>query len=240
MQQLDREQVFEHWQAMAELQVEFFVALGQHKLQAARAELVYAVAAQHWALARMKATIAMELESTLKRLQRQRHQSQRYIQRLGRHARAASKIRDGEDLSPSQTSLMWGGYTIFERLAPLRVIKELTATPLHPEARSGHSYALPQHLDHLCNDPPSHIDNVLELISWLRRQHLVPRRGTHAYHQIVEAFSKIAAVAETEVGSLRTALESLEKNTYDTWRPVVIAAIPDNVDAKKIISLGSK
>lgn len=240
MAEPELEQLFKHWQAMAALQVDFLEALGAYKLQTAKAELAHAVAAQHWAVARMKATVAMELEAALKRLRKQRHQVNRYLQRLERHAHAASKIRSGEDLPASQLSLMWGGYTIFERMTPAAVLEELTTTALHPTAHDGSSYANPRHLDAPCPGPPQQVDNVLALIGWLRRNQLVPRRGTHAYRQVIGAFSKIAASAATEAETLRSALESLEQKTYDNWKPVMIAALPDSVDAKKIISLGAK
>lgn len=232
----DVENLFGHWQAMAELQVRFFEALGEHKLQLAKSELVRAVAAQNWSLARMKATVALELEAALKRLRRQRHQTRRSIQRLGRHARAASKIRSGEDLAPSQLALMWGGYTVFERLAPASVLQELIDTSLPATAREGRNYVDTRHPDQRCPDPPADVDNVLALIGWLKRHWFVPRRGTEAYRQVIGAFSKIASVATKEIQSLRENLAALEKGTYENWMPVVIAALPDSVDTKKIIN----
>ncbi|MFO7904684.1 MAG: hypothetical protein ACQESR_12880 [Planctomycetota bacterium] len=236
----DLEQSFEHWQAMAELQVQFLEALGEYKLRVAKSGLAKAVTAQNWALARMKATVAMELEAALKRLRQQRNKTHRKIERLGRHGRAASKIRSGEDLSASQLALMWGGYTVFERLTPVSVLQELTDTALHPTAGDGQSYADAMNPDQPCPDPPHEVDNVLALIGWLKEHRFVPRRGTQAYRQVIGAFSKIAAVATTQIESLRGNLKALEHGTYDNWRPLLIAALPDAVDANKIINLDSK
>jgi len=236
----DLEQAFEHWQTMAELEVQFFEALGEHKLQLAKSELVRAVAAQNWSLARMKATVAQELEAALSRMRRQRNQSRRAIRRLGRHARAASKIRSGEDLAPSQLALMWAGYTVFERLAPASVLEKLTENPLHGSAKDGRSFVDLRHPDQPCPDPPEDVNNVLGLISWLKGRSFVPRRGTEAYRQVVDAFSEIASVANEEIQFLRSNLAALEKGTYDHWKPLIIAALPDSVDAKKIIKIDSK
>ncbi len=233
----DLEQAFKHWQVMAELRLQFFEALGEHKLQAAKADLFQAVAAQNWAVARMKRTVAAELEAALKRLRRQRHQTRAYIERLGRHARAAAKIRSGEDLPASQLSLMWGAYTVFERLVPAAVLDELINTQLHASAQLGRSYANPRQIEQPCPDPPEDVENVLALISWLRHHRFVPRRGTQAYRQVVGAFAKLAAVATTEIEALRANLRALEQNTYSTWQPVIIAALPESVDVKKIIHL---
>lgn len=236
----DLEQSFEHWQAMAELQVEFLEALGEYKLRVAKAGLAKAVTAQNWSLARMKATVAMELEAALKRLRQRRNKTHRTIERLGRHARAASKIRSGEDLSAGQLALMWGGYTVFERLTPVAVLQELTDTALHATARDGASYADAKNPDQPCPDPPPEVDNLLALIGWLKNHRFVPRRGTQAYRQVIGAFSKIAAVATTQIESLRENLSALERGTYENWNPVLIAALPDAVDANKIINLDAK
>jgi hypothetical protein len=240
MAEIDLEDAFEHWQAMAALQIDFLEALGEHKLQAAKAELARAVAAQHWAVARMKATVANELESSLKRLTRQRNQVNRFIQRLGRHAKSAAKIRSGEDLRPSQLALMWAGYTVFERLTPVSVLDELSLTALHPTVRDGCSYADPRQPEVTCPSVPQEIDNVLALIGWLKHEQLVPRRGTHAYRQVIGAFSRIAGCAATEIEKTRAALQGLEQNTYENWKPLIIAALPDSVDVKKIIGLSAK
>jgi hypothetical protein len=49
----DLEQAFEQWKTLAELQLQFLEKLGEHKLNVARSDLIQAVAAQHWAVARM-------------------------------------------------------------------------------------------------------------------------------------------------------------------------------------------
>jgi hypothetical protein len=78
------------------------------------------------------------------------------------------------------------------------------------------------------------------LIAWLRQRRLVPRRGTEPYRLVVAAFHRVASVASSESEKLEQSLRALEQQTYDTWKPVVIAALPDSVDARKIISLGAK
>ncbi len=231
---------FEQWAKVAALQLQFVEALGKYKAEVAKAELTLAVAAQEWAVARMKAEVAQELESSLKRLHRFRRQTRQRIERLNRHARAAASIRSGEDLPLSQLNLMWGAYTVFERMAPVTVLQELADTPLPESARAGREYADPGRRHAACCDVPPEIDNVHALIGWLKRRRYVPRRGTSAYRLLLAAFAAIAASAATEMAALQTALEDLQKRTYDTWQPVVIAALPDSVDAKKIVRLGTK
>jgi hypothetical protein len=236
----DLELALKHWQAMAELQVKFIEALAQYKAETAKAELVAAVAAGEWAVARMKASVVQELEASMKRLTRRRGTPARRVERLERQARDVAKIRSGESLSPSQSSRMWGAYTVFERLAPASVLEQVIGTPLHANSRLGSSYADPRRPGSACPDPPPHVDNVHALIGWLKRRAFVPRRGTDAYRQVIGAVAAIAEVAQGQIQALETALRQMEQGTYDTWQPVVLAALPDSVDAKKIVRLGAK
>ena len=220
--------------------VRFDCAEQRARLGIAKAELVSAVAAGEWEVARMKADVVQELEASLKRLTRLRGMTGRRVARLERHARDVAKIRDGEHLAPSQLALVWGAYTVFERLAPPAVLAEIIATPLHANSRLGSSYADPRRPRGTCPDPPPNVDNVHALIGWLKRRGYVPRRGTDAYRQVSGAVASIAGVAQSEIQALQEALRQMEAGTYDTWQPVAIAALPDSVDVKKIIKLGTK
>ncbi len=77
---------------MAELQVKFIEALAQYKAEVAKAELVEAVTAGEWAVARMKARVVQELEASLKRLTRLRATTARRVETT-----EASCARRGED-----------------------------------------------------------------------------------------------------------------------------------------------
>jgi hypothetical protein len=236
----DLELALTHWQTMAELQVKFIEALGQYKAEVAKADMMAAVTAGEWAVARMKARVVQELEASLKRLTRLRATTARRVERLERHTRDLGKIRSGEDLPGSQLPLMWGAYTVFERSAPAPVLEKIIDTPLHASARLGSSYADPRRPRSTCPDPPETVDNVHALIGWLKRRGYVPRRGSQAYRQVIEAITAIGDSARGEIETLEKALREIEQGTYDTWQPVVIAALPDSVDAKKIIKLGSR
>lgn len=234
------EQAFARWTKIAELQLKFIEKLGQHKMDVAKSELVDAVAAGEWAVARMKASVARELQATLKRVTRLRGQTSRWVDRLSRHARAIAMIRSGEDLTSQQLVAVWAAYRVFERMAPAATLETLIKTPLHPDVRAGASYVDVARPGQPCHDLPESVDNVHALIGWLKRHRYVPRRGTRAYSQLIQAMSVVADAAPAEIEKLRTALANLEQGTYNTWQPVVIAALPDSVDAKKIVRLGVK
>ncbi len=229
-----------HWQAMADLQVKFVTALAQYKTETAKAELVAAVAAGEWTVARAKARVVQELEASLKRLTRQRAATARSAARYARQARDLAKIRDGEELTPSQLALAWAAYRVFERAAPAATLEQIIDTPLHAAARLGSSYVDPRRPRGTCPDPPETVDNVYALIGWLKRRGYVPRRGSPAYRQVIGAIAAVAESARSQVQVLEKSLREMEQGTYDTWQPLVIVGLPDSVDARKIIKLGAR
>ncbi|MCU0959792.1 MAG: hypothetical protein MUF48_06775 [Pirellulaceae bacterium] len=234
------EQMLKHWQTMAQVQVRFIEALGQYKLHVAQAELVQAAAAGEWAVARIKAELVQELQTSLRRLNRARHTTARRVERLERHARALARIRSGEDLDPADLPLVWGAYTVFERAVPAATLERLMAMPLAASSRPGANFADVRRPTRSCPAVPDTVDNVHALLAWLKRRGLVPRRGSAAYRQALQAIGTLADFAAAEVTSLTSALRGIEQGTYDAWQPVVLAALPDSIDARKIIKLGTK
>jgi hypothetical protein len=232
------ELAFEYWKTAMELRLEFIEKLGQFKLDSARSDLVQAAAAGEWAVARMKARVAVELESALQRLRHVRTKTDRRIRRLDRLVRSAAKIRNAEDIPPNELTRMWAAFTVLERLAPAAIIARLGETRLATESRGAANYARPGHPQFGCPDLPESIANVHALIGWLKRNRFVPRRGMPAYKQIVTAFTDTAAVAGSQIDQLQTALRELEQGTFDVWKPLVIAGLPDTLDVKKIIRAG--
>jgi hypothetical protein len=234
------EQMLEHWQTMAQVQVKFIEALAQYKLHAAQADLTHAVAAGEWVVARMKAELVRELETSLRRLNRLRHTTARRVARLERHARDLARIRSGEDLDPSQLARVWGAYSVFERAVPAATLEQIMAMPLDASSRPGTNFADVRRPERSCPAVPDTVDNAHALLAWMKRRGLVPRRGSAAYRQVLQAIGELAAFATQEISSLETSLREMQQGTYNAWQPVVLAALPDSVDARKIIKLGTK
>lgn len=234
------ELMLKHWESMAQVQVKFLEALAHYKLAAAQADLAHAVAAGEWAVARMKADLVRELETSLRRLNRLRHTTARRAARLERQSRDLARIRSGEDLDPTQLARMWGAYTILERAVPAATLDQVLAMPLDAASRPGTNFVDVRRPERACPAVPDSVDNVHALLAWMKRRQLVPRRGSAAYRQTLRALGALAAFATQETTSLETALREMQQGTYNAWQPVVLAGLPDSVDARKILKLGAK
>jgi len=231
---------FEQWKAMVELQLDFISRLGQYKLDVARSELLAAVASNQQAVANIKAQVAQQLAAALRRLTRFQHQNRSRAERLGQLARDASLVRSGDDLSVSSMSRMWAAYRVFERLSPLQVLLDLMEIDVHGQARKAGSYVNKREPARPCLDVPDSVENIHMLTGWIKKQGYLPVRGNHAYRHLVTVFGQLADVAVDAIRQMNEAVRQMEDRTYETWKPVVLAALPDNVDVQKIIQAGLK
>jgi hypothetical protein len=231
---------FQQWKVMVELQLEYITRLGKYKLDVAKSDLVAAVASGQQAVARIKAQVAQQLEGALRRLARFEYQNRTRATRIGKLARDASLVRNGDDLSVSSMGRMWAAYRVFERLSPLDVLLELMKIDVHRSARLAESFVNKREPTKPCSDVPDSVENIHMLTGWIKRRGYLPIRGNHAYRHLVTVFGRLANVASQIIKQLRDAIQEMEDRTYDTWKPVVLAALPDNVDVQKIIQAGLK
>jgi len=231
---------FEKWKVMVELQLDFLTRLGKYKLDVAKSDLLAAVASGQQAVARIKAQVAQQLAAALRRLTRFEHQNRSRAERLGRLARDASLVRNGDDLSTSSMGRMWAAYRVFERLSPLEVVLELMEIDVHRQARQAAAYVNKREPSRPCLDVPDAVENIHMLTGWIKRQGYLPVRGNQAYRHLVTVFGKLADVAVDAIRQINEAMQQMEDRTYQTWKPVVLAALPDNVDVQKIIQAGLK
>ncbi len=240
MSERELELMLQHWQSLAKVQVQFIDALGEYKLRTAQADLAHAVASGEWAVARIKADLVGELETSLRRLNRSRYRTAQRIQRLERLARELARLRSGEDLDPAHLPRVWAAYTVFERAVPAATLERLVTVPLDAASRPGENFADLRRPGRTCPAVPDSVDNVHALLAWLKHEGLVPRRGSAAYRQVLAAIGLLAGFAAAEVTALQAALQEMQQGTYSAWQPVVLVGLPDSVDARKIIKLGTK
>ena len=228
------ERAFAQWKTVRELQLQYLEKLGTYKLTVAQADLVRAVSAGQWQTARMKASIATQLEQALQRLRHLRRQTERRQKRLDRQVRDVALVRFGHRLLPHQLTRLWAAYRVFQRAAPVSVLQTIAAAPVDQQARAGSNYADLRHPQRPCPDVPSDMENVQQLLDWLQQTGYMPRQGTKAYLQTIWAFQQLASVAQLQAEQLQQALEQLEQQTFDTWNPLVLAGLPDSIDVRRI------
>ena len=111
---------------------------------------------------------------------------------------------------------------------------------VHRQARQAASYVNKREPSRPCLDVPDLVENIHMLTGWIKQKGYLPVRGNHAYRHLVTVFGKLADVAVDAIRQINEAIQQMEDRTYQTWKPVVLAALPDNVDVQKIIQAGLK
>ena len=102
---MDLKERFEIWRDVYALQIDFLRELGNYKLNAAKSDLVAAVASNQLAVARMKALIAQELQGALRRLHQMEGRTATKVKRLTTMARNAAYIQNGDDTFADATDV---------------------------------------------------------------------------------------------------------------------------------------
>ena len=237
---MDLKERFEIWRNVYSLQIDFLRELGNYKLNAAKSDLVTAVASNQLAVARMKAHIAQELQGALRRLHQMEARTATKVKRLMAMARNAAYIQNGDDMTRSRMQLMWAAYKVFERMVPVQQLEPTMRMDLHPGARKGTQYVNKAEPTEHCHNLPEHVDNAHMLVGYIKRRHYLPIRGTLAHRHVLKVFEAIADVAAAQLDKMQNAIEQMRNNTYKVWNPLIIAGLPDTMDVKKILYNGMK
>ena len=236
----ERDKAFERWFRLAELQLDFLERWGTYKWNVARAELLQAAAAGQYAVARIKHRVARELADALRRLQRNRRIYLQRARRWAQQSRQLTLVRLGEELNIRQWGRLWAAFRVFENRVSWEVMETIMKRPVQAASRLAGQYVSIATVDRPADPVPAAVENVYQLIAWLKQRRQMPRRGTMAYQQIVWAFDQLTRFAVAETARLEALLKSLEQETLDAWQPVALAALPDSVDVKKIIQAGTR
>ena len=237
---MDLKERFEIWRNVYSLQIDFLRELGNYKLNAAKSDLVTAVASNQLAVARMKAHIAQELQGALRRLHQMEARTATKVKRLMAMARNAAYIQTVDDMTRSRMQLMWAAYKVFERMVPVQQLEPTMRMDLHPGARKGTQYVNKAEPAEHCHNIPEHVDNAHMLVGYIKRRHYLPIRGSLAHRHVLKVFEAIANVAAAQLDKMQNAIEQMRSNTYKVWNPLIIAGLPDTMDVKKILYNGMK
>jgi hypothetical protein len=234
----ERDKAFDRWFRLAELQLDFLDRWGTYKLNVARADLLRAAAAGQYAVARIKHRVARELADALRRLRRNRRMYLQRARRWAQQSRQLALVRLGEEVTVRQWGRLWAAFRVFENRVSWEVIETIMKAPVQAASRRVSQYVRIASSGRAVEPVPAAVENVYQLIAWLKEQRQMPRRGTIAYQQVVWAFGRLTGFAVEEISRLERLLKAVEQETLDAWQPVTLAALPDSVDVKKIIQAG--
>jgi hypothetical protein len=230
---------FTNWKDAAQLQIQFIDSLGQYKLNVAEAELNEANAENQFERARLRAEVIHELTSAMARFRAVRRHLEIEAAQWGEYGKWMSYIQNGEDSNDVAISLMWQGYNVVVRTLGHDNRAKLMATAVPPEAKQGPANfadVRASHRNEACADAPDYVSNVLQLIAWLHSKlYWMPRTGSPAWALVTDAFDTIASTASAEITALNKAVNQIETQTYDTWKPIELASLLSDESVKAIM-----
>ena len=218
---------FDRWIAMAELQLKFLDARGSYRIKVAEAELKLAQAEYERAktadlleVVKSKKRLVNQMNLDFNRVNRNRYRMEQRVKLISSSVSNVSRIRNGERLDSRLLGLLWQGFDFFYRLTSQSIIDQIMSMKIDNCSRSRDNFVLVRDKSFECQNVSSDLENVLELIGWIRLKNYMPRIGKPAYGQILTAFNLIASGADSEIAKLREDLASIEDRTYDIWKPV--------------------
>lgn len=230
---------FTNWKEAAELQLKFIEELGQYKLNAAQAELTQAVADGEKAVAAGRRAVIKELEAAMKRLTRSRKvildQADDWL-RLGGHL---SRVQNGSDIGRTAIVPMWTAFQVCLRTISRENREKIMSIGLTATDRKGSNFAdvRSEHASETIPDLPSDMENILEMIQWLRTQKWVmPKVGKKVWQKMSDAFDLMAQFGASEVKRLNDYLSAMQDKSYETWKPIQLAMFLDNQSIKEILA----
>jgi len=223
---IKREQIFN----------DFVRAVGHYKLDAAQAQLAEAQAASQFERAAILDRARMQLYLDLEQLNSEAAATEKRINEIELKARYALHFLEGRPLSGSY-GVVRESYKYFETRAMLERDDEL----FKPLALNGLTIRGKDFLDNYyptkpCLDPESDdLRNLLTLISWTFRMQYLAKTGTSAQQQFVRLYKVIDSVASSTVDRLNAYIDQIRNRTYETWTPVIFAALETSNTARRVL-----
>jgi hypothetical protein len=215
---------------------DFVRALGQYKLNVAQAELAEAQMANQIIRAMILDTVRLQLYTDLQRVNAEAKVAARRIHDVQVKVRYALHLLEGGPLSGSYGAVR-DSYKYFET----RVMIEADETLFGPLSLAGTEICGNNFLDNhdsdkACLDPkPADLSNALTLINWSFQMQYLARSGSPAMQQFVKLYKTIDSVAGKTVKQLSTYIDQIRKNSYDTWKPVMLAALDTSSAERSIL-----
>ena len=197
-------------------------SVAELKLKSAQAELCEAIAAGHWARARILETALAQLQNDFEAVNRARIVARRKAQDLIAKAHAASMLLQGAEIAAFSHAR--DAYKSFEKQAMIEGDASLFGSSFDPATITGAQFLDNRKPDRPCESPPSSGAPVtaLQLMDWALRRQYLARTGTPAQEHFVGLFRQIAQVARASLAAIQQTRDALRAQVYDAWQPVHI------------------
>jgi len=228
----------DQWKDVAELELKFMETLSNCRLKEsqvamnlAQAEFQRTKTAELATIVREKQLTVKQYELELSRLNHARHLYDEQIHIVETRASWVSQYQQGERLSPESASRVWIGFNFFLARLPATKVSTFANIFVTDASRTPDNYEKTGHRE----EPqavPDTIKNILQLVSWMVTERVIPKLGTPAYFLLNDAVGVLLSVATGRINELRTWEKELEAGTYNIWKPLELLAIPSISVAK--------
>ena len=229
---------FADWTDRLKVYNEYIKALADYKLKAAQAEVQIAQAANIWATVRAKQIVMRQIERDLRAYNRARAQITNEIKRVRKKDKSAQLLLRGNSIQSVSFTRAWLGYVFFESRTLLESGDALYDIQVPSTSRRASNF--------ICIgsaagpiDAPDEIENVLQLMQWLKDQRYITAGGSRAQQVVVRLFRAIASVAKKTTDELQSRMVKMRDGTYEPWNFNGILGVSTNSAAKKIQEAGT-
>jgi hypothetical protein len=206
-------QPFDNYAKEFQLRIEALKAVGEYISKVAEADLTEAKAADQ----REKTKTTTEINASLRRS----------LVRIERAEREAEQARSGAERRIAQLNYLVGGKKPFDltsfnaRLEALEWIFDKSGdgmilfSQLPADCRGAENFICISELHKEVHSVPAEVENLLQLVDWLRTNLHFVKPGVAAHRFLVDALGKLAAAQAKVVAEIEAHLEDLRKGQYE-------------------------
>ncbi|HKQ50390.1 MAG TPA: hypothetical protein VJZ71_20115 [Phycisphaerae bacterium] len=224
---------FKDWTDRYRAENEYIKALGEYKLNEAKASLEKANAAKKWKEVELWTILIKQLDRDFKRFNNAQMTLTKKISQMQVRSRNASLLLKGARMDGTALSNAWRAYTMFERNVLDGGDDSLFDMMVPAMARRANNFVNNVATVSKPDETPSDVENAVQFMAWLKEKKYVAVKGSPAQRFIVKLFKAINQVPAEAVQEMRDRIESIRKGTYDAWNPKGLLGASSDA-AKKI------
>jgi hypothetical protein len=208
---------FADWTERYKVYNEYVKALGEYKLNSAKAELELAKAANIWVVVRAKELLVDQLRKDLRSVNKSTGSLKRQIKSMERRRKRMSSLLKGKRLSKTFTAA-WNAYLWFETEVAMTAPEKLQNAKVTSAARDASNFFSNKKNDTRdVEQAPSEIVHAGQLANWLRKKKYMVENSSSAWFVIAKLFKISSDHAGSQVKEMRSRIKQIRDDTFEVW-----------------------